>query len=196
MVDPPEALAAVVGGPGHRVDADAEDVFDLADQLEGLAPRPVHLVDEREDGHLPLLADAKELLRLRLDALGAVEEHDRPVDRVERPVRVLAEVGVPRRVEEVHLEAVIRKLHHAGRDGDAALALHLHPVGDGGRPAALRLDRTGELDRSAVEEELLRERGLARVGVRDDRERLATFDFGGEVGHGSGLDEDAGNLVA
>ena len=71
----------------------------------GLAPGAVHLVDEGEDGHLALLADAEELLRLRLDALGAVEEHDRAVDGVERAVGVLAEVGVAGRVEQVHLQA-------------------------------------------------------------------------------------------
>ena len=33
-----------------------------------------------------------------------------------------------------------------------------------------RLDRAGEVDGAAVEQELLGERGLAGVGVRDDRE--------------------------
>ena len=40
------------------------------------------------------------------------------------------------------------------------------------RAAALGLHRAGELDRSAVEQELLGERGLAGVRMRDDRERL------------------------
>ena len=62
----------------------------------GIAAGPVHLVHEGEDRDLALLADAEELLGLRLDALGAVEEHDRAVDGVERAVGVLAEVGVAR----------------------------------------------------------------------------------------------------
>ena len=98
MVDAAEGGAAV-DGPGHRVDADTEHGLDLADEIERLAPRPVHLVHEGENGHFSLLADAKEFLRLGLDALRAVEEHHRSVGRVKRAVRVFAEVRVARRVE-------------------------------------------------------------------------------------------------
>jgi len=137
----------------------------------------VHLVHEREDGDAPLLADAKQLLRLSLDALRAVEEHHGAIDGVERSVGVLAEVGVARRIEQVHLQPAVGELHDAGRDGDAALALHLHPVAHRGRTAALGLHRSGELDHSAVEEELLRQRGLARVGMGDDCKGLAAVHF-------------------
>ena len=66
--------------------------------------------------------------------------------------------------------------------GLAALLLQLHPVGGGGALVLARGDGAGELDGAAVEEELLGERGLAGVGVRDDGERAAFGDFGGE-GH-------------
>ena len=54
---------------------------------------------------------------------------------------------------------------------------------DVGGPAPLMgLDRTTRLDRTCIQQELLGERGLARVGVRDDRERSSTFGFGHHLG--------------
>ena len=67
-------------------------------------------------------------------------------------------------------------------DRDAALALDVHPVGHG---VALRLaaaDGAGQLDRAGVEQQLLGERRLAGVGVRDDRERAAPAHLGGQPG--------------
>jgi hypothetical protein len=49
------------------------------------------------------------------------------------------------------------------------------------RPAlALRLDLARKLDRAAEQQQLLGERGLARVRMRDDREGPAARDLGGE----------------
>ena len=80
----------------------------------------------------------------------------------QHPVGVLGEVAVARGVEQVEHRVPVRELEHRRRDRDAALLLHLHPVG--GDPAALAagLHRAGRLHRPAVEEELLREGGLAR----------------------------------
>ena len=74
-------------------------------------------------------------------------------------------------------QPAVGELEHAGGDGDAALALHLHPVGDGAGAAALRLHRAGELDHAAVEQQLLGERRLAGVRVRDDREGPSPADL-------------------
>jgi MoxR-like ATPase len=176
VVDAPKDVT-LVDGPGDRDDADPEHALHFAHEIERLAPRAVHLVDECEDWHLPLLADAEELLRLRLDPLGAVEEHDRRVGGVERAVGVLAEVGVARSVEQVHLQAVVAELEDARRDRDPALALELHPVAHRRGAPPLRLDRAGELNGTSIKEELLGERRLTRVRVRDDRKRLAAADL-------------------
>ena len=176
VVDAPEDAAAE-DGPGDRVDADAEHVLHLADEVEGVAPRTVELVHEGEDGDGPLPADPEELAGLGLHALGAVEEHDRAVHRVERPVGVLAEVGVARGVEQVHLQPPVGELQDAGGDGDPALPLHLHPVGDGAGPPPLGLHRPGQLDDAAVEQELLGERRLAGVRVGDDGEGAPACDL-------------------
>ena len=48
-----------------------------------------------------------------------------------------------------------------------------------------RLHAAGDLDRAGEQQQLLRQRGLARVGVGDDGEGAAAADFGGDVGHGA-----------
>ena len=77
-------------------------------------------------------------------------------------------------VEQVHDAVPVRELEHGRGDRDAALLLELHPVRGRRAPTLPGLDRAGAGgQRTAVEQELLGERGLAGVGVRDDRERAA-----------------------
>ncbi len=177
-----------VHGPGHRVDVDPEVRLDVADQLERIAPGAVALVDEGEDRHPAHLADFEELPGPFLDATAIVEQHHCRVGCDQRPVSVLGEVGVAGGVEQVDLIAEIRELHHAGGHRDAALLLERHPVRRGMPRGAARLDRPREVDRAAVQEELLRQRRLAGVGVRNDREGASAGDqcrqrLGGQVSH-------------
>jgi ammonia channel protein AmtB len=67
---------SAVDRPGDWIDADPEGLLDFADQVERLAPWPVHLVDEREDRHRALLADAKQFFGLCFDAFRTIENHD------------------------------------------------------------------------------------------------------------------------
>ena len=183
---PPAVVDALEIRPGadrprHGVARDAENALDLVHEVERILACAVELVHERDDRDPPHAADLEELDRLRLDALRAVDEHHGGIGRRERAVRVLRKIVVTRRVEEVHVMARVRKLEHARRDRDAALALELHPVAR--RVAARvpsRLDRAREMDRAAVEEQLLRERRLAGVRVRNDREGAPAGDLGGE----------------
>ena len=57
------------------------------------------------------------------------------------------------------------------------LLLQLHPVGGGGALVLARGDRPGQLHRAAVEQELLRQRGLAGIRVGDDGEGAAAGDL-------------------
>jgi hypothetical protein len=70
--------------------------------------------------------------------------------------------------------------HHRRHHRDAALALDLHPVGTGVAPLALGLDLACEIDRAAEQQELLGQRGLAGVGMGDDRKGPPPRDLGGE----------------
>ena len=138
--------AAVADGPVHGVGADAEHRFDLFHELERVAAFAVHLVHKREDGDVAQRAHLEQLLRLRLDALGGVDDHDGGVGGHERAVRVLGKVLVTGGIKDVDAAAVVLKLQHGGGDGDAALLLDVHPVGDGVLRACLSLDRAGGLD--------------------------------------------------
>jgi hypothetical protein len=88
------------------------------------------------------------------------------------------------RVEQVQHVVAEGELQDRRGDGDAALLLQLHPVGPGAAPLTPGLDLTGLLHRPAVEQELLGEGGLARVGVADDGERAPVRgELGGKGGH-------------
>ena len=91
----------------------------------------------------------------------------------------------PGRVEQVDRVALVVELQHGGGDRDAALLLQLHPVAGGVAAGAARLDAAGEVDGAAVEQQLLGERRLARVGMGDDGEGAPAGDFALELGgHG------------
>ena len=173
--------AAVADGPVHGVGAYAEHRLDLVHEVEGVARLVVELVHEREDGDVPQRAHLEELDGLRLHALGAVDYHDRGVGRHEGAVGVLREVLVARGVEDVDAAAVVSELQHRRGDRDAALLLDVHPVRHRVTRTVLALDRACCLDAARVEQQLLSERRLACVGVRDDGERAPRGDLVGDV---------------
>ena len=89
-----------------------------------------------------------------------------------------------RRVQEVEHEAFEFERHHRGDDGDAALALDLHPVGTGIAPLALGLDLAREIDGAAEQQQFLGQRGLAGVRMRNDRKGPPPRDLSSERGTG------------
>ena len=135
-------------------------------------------------GNVAHAAHLEELAGARLDALGRIDHHDGGIDRRQRAIGVLREVLVARRVEQVEDAVAILEGHHRGDDRDAALLLDAHPVGAGRDAVLLRLHLAGELDRAAEQQQLLGQRGLARVGVGDDRKGAAAAHGGRKIGHG------------
>jgi hypothetical protein len=150
--------------PGDRRAVDLQHRLDLLEQLDRLAHLAVHLVHEGDDRRVAQAADFEQLDGLRFHALGGVDHHHGGVDRGQHAVGVLGEVLVARRVEQVDGVAAVLELHHRAGDRDAALLLHLHPVGGGVARALARLHRAGHQDRAAEQQQLLGQRGLARVG--------------------------------
>ena len=130
----------------------------------------IELVDEGQDRDAPHPADLEQLQRLRLDALRAIEHHHGAVGRGQRAVGVLAEILVSGRIQQVEPIALVLELQHGRGDRDAALALHRHPVRCGVALGFAAAHGPGQLDRAAVEQQLLGQGGLAGVGVRNDRE--------------------------
>ena len=191
-----EKIAAAADRPGHRRGVERQRLFDLVQEIEGVAALAVHLVDEGDDRDVAQPADLEQLSGARLDALGGVDHHDRGVDRGQRPVGVLGKVLVARRVQKVEHEAFELEGHHRGHDRDAALALDLHPVGTGIAAFALGLDLAGQIDGAAEQQQLFGQRGLAGVGMGNDgkgppprhfigkRRPGRRFGWYGNVGHG------------
>ena len=170
-VDDAAEVAGDTDRPGRRDRVQAEHGLDVVDHVERVEAGAVVLVDERDQRDVARARDLEQAQRLRLDALGRVEQHDRAVGGGEHAQRVLGEVLVAGRVEQVEDRALVLEAQHRRRHGDAAAALDVHPVRRRGAARAAALDRAGLVDRVAVEQQLLGERRLAGVRVRDDRER-------------------------
>ena len=137
----------------------------------------VELVHKSEDGNVTQCADLKELFGLGLDALGAVDDHDRGVGGHKGTVGILREVLVAGGIEDVDTGAVVGELQHRGGNRNTALLLDVHPVRDGMLGRALALNRAGGLNAAGIEQQLLGKRGLTGVRVADDRECAARRDF-------------------
>src|SRR3546814_8144112 len=92
-----------------RISDWSSDVCSSDLQRERRQPLAVDLVDEGDDRHRTQPAHLKQLERLRLDALRRVDHHHRAVDSGERAIGVLAEILVPRRVEQIEDEPLVLK---------------------------------------------------------------------------------------
>ena len=88
-----------------------------------------------------------------------------------------------RSVEDIHfvlnilsLGSVV-ELHHRRGDGDTTLLLNVHPVAGGRLLNLIAFHGTGNLYLSAKEQELLCQRGLTGIGVRNNCKRSSSFDL-------------------
>ena len=170
-------IATAANRPVHGIRIDAQDILDLFHELKRIASLVVELVHKGEDGNVAQGTDLKELFGLGLDALGAVDDHDRGVGGHKGTVGILREVLVAGGIEDVDAGAVVGELQNRGSNGDTALLLDVHPVRDGMLGRALALDRAGSLDAAGIEQQFLGKRGLTGVRVADDRECAARRDF-------------------
>ena len=177
-----EALARA-DRPVYGIGADAELVFDILEQLIRVARLAVHLVDEGEDRHAAHRTDLEQLARLRLDALGCVDDHDGGVRRHQRAVGILGEVLMARGIQNVDALALVAELKDGGCDRNTALLLDLHPVGNRMAAVLLALDHAGLLNRSAVQQEFLGYGRFTGVRMRNDRKCAPIFNFFFQISH-------------
>jgi hypothetical protein len=163
--------------PGEGNDRHAELALDLVHHTHRVLHLAVHLVDEGQDGCVARAADLQQAARLRLDAVGRVDHHQRGVHGGQHAVGVFGEVLVAGGVQQVDDAVAVFHLHDRAGDRDAALLFDLHPVGGGVARGLARLDAAGDLDRAREQQQLFSQRGFTRVGVGDDGKRAAAFDL-------------------
>ena len=192
--DPVEQLGHALAGLARDledvVDVAADEGGDLLGVLLRLGGGQVDLVEDRDDGQVPLDGHVEVGQGLGLDALGGVDQEDRALAGGQGAVDLVGEVDVPGGVDHVEgvgaRDAVVAlegpgHAHGLGLDGDAALALDVHAV------QVLGTHVTG-LDDAGGLEHAVGQGGLAVVDVRDDAEVAQPGLLGG-----GGL--DAGHLL-
>ena len=113
-------------------------------------------------------ANLEELSRLGFDAVRRIDNHDDTVGCDQRAVGVFTEILVTWSIEQRHTSSLQLELQRRRRNGNAALLLELHPVRGGGLPIFPAAHGASQLDGARIQQQLLRERGLAGVRVRDD----------------------------
>ncbi len=169
VVHAPKPLGAA-NGPVDRGGGDSERALEIVHQLQGIARRTVELVDERQDRQPVTLAHLEQLPCLIFDAVRRVDHHHDAVGRDQGAIGVFAEILVARRIEQRHPPPLQLELERGGRNRDAPLLFELHPVGRGVTAGFAAANGARKLNRSRIQQQLFRQRRLARVGVRDDRE--------------------------
>ena len=99
-----------------------------------------------------------------------VDHHDDAVGGDEGAIGVFAEVFVARSVEQRHPPPVELELERRRRNRNAALLLERHPVRGRMTTIFAAADGPGELDGAGVQQQLLGQRRLAGVRMRNNRE--------------------------
>ena len=128
----------------------------------------VHLVDEREPRNVIFVRLAPYRFRLRLHAGHGVKNRDRAVQDAQGALDLHGEIHVAGRVNNVDQEILAVALPgsggRGGGDGDAALALLLHPVHRGGA----FVDGADLVRHARIKQDALGRSGLAGVDMRHD----------------------------
>ena len=158
-----DALAGLGRDAQHLVGGQPEHLLDLLRVAVRLGRGQVDLVQRRDDLEVVLEGEIAVGERLRLDALGGVDEEHDALAGGEAAAHLVAEVDVARRVDQVEDVVAPVDPHVLGLDRDAALALDVHRV-------EVLLAHVPGVDRVGELEDAVRERRLAVVDVADDGE--------------------------
>src|SRR5690348_5175460 len=156
-----------------------EALANRANDVIKIRAGPVHLVDETDARHAVLVRLAPHGFRLRLNAGHGIEHANRAVQNAQRTLDFHRKIHVARSIDDIHAvflaEAVPGSRGGRAGDGDAALALLLHPVHGGGA----FIHGTDLVSHAGIEKNAFRRRGFPRVDVRHDTDVARVFEFEG-----------------
>ena len=119
----------------------------------------------------------KELFSLSLNPFGRVHHHDCGIHGHESAVGIFWKIFVPRRIKNIDPFSGIVKLHDRRGHWNPPLFLNIHPVRFGKVSGLLTLDRTRFTNLASKVKQLLCNRGLPCIRVRDNRKSSAFFNF-------------------
>ena len=137
----------------------------------------IHLIDERDARHAILIGLAPHGFGLRLHAGHRVKHRNRAVQHAQRALDFHGEVHVARCVDNIDTRALAKARPESGGrrggDGDAPLALLLHPV-HGGRAVVHLADLVRH---AGIKQDAFGRGGLAGVDVRHDPDVARILEF-------------------
>ena len=163
--------------PGQGRAFNLQFVFDIRQNIQRRQAIAVHFVNKSYNRRIAQAADFHELLGLRLHAFGAVNHHQRAVHGGEHAVSVFGKILMAGCVQQIDFAIRIFKFHDRRGDGNAAFLFNGHPVAQGMLGRFAGLYRAGHLNGAAEKQQLFGERGFARIGMADDAECAAAFNF-------------------
>ena len=141
-----------------------EELVHLVHDLFDARVRTVDLVDDEDHRQQGLERLAEHEARLRERAFARVDEEQHAVDHPQPPLHLAAEVGMPRRVDDVDLRPAVVDGGVLGEDRDALLALEVHRVEHTLGDVLVHAERAG------LPQHRIDERRLSVVDVSDDRD--------------------------
>ena len=147
---------------------EADRAFDHFFGARNVGALQIDFVDDRNNFEPVIDCEIRIGKRLGFDALRGIDDKQRALARSQGARHFVGKIHVARRVDQVELIrlTVLRGVGHAdgvSLDGDAAFALQVHGI------EHLGLHLAGS-ERPGKFQQAVRQRGLAVVDVRDDRE--------------------------
>ena len=118
---------------GRVLGRDADNLFNFVLHPLRISRRQVNLVDHGENLKIVVQREIGVGQRLRLDALGGIDDQKRALTGGERAADLVIEIHMPRRIDQVEgiILSILRPILQpdcAGLDRDAAFFLELHII--------------------------------------------------------------------
>ena len=173
LEDVDDAGPVLGAGEDDFLARDRQHVLELVDDGVRVGRGQVDLVEDGDEREVLAQGEVDVGERLRLDALGRIDDQDRAFARLQAVADLIGEVDVTGRVDQVEPVGLailggVLEPNGPGLDRDALLALEIHRIEDLTRHLP-GVDRVCQLEQS------IGQRRLPMIDMGDDREIPQTF---------------------